>query len=259
MRKRVAWMLVAALVGQSPVHAELPAEPYREQAKVYASDNGQWLYREEHLILPGAKSERWVLYRCANGEAFARKHVQTLQRAQAPNFAFEDARDGFREGVRGATDARRAYLDAADKTETARALQIPPDGVIDAGFDAAVRANWDALMRGDVVRLQFLIPSRMRFYPVRVQRSASIDWNGLRAERLRMRLDLWFGFAVPEVTLVYARDDRRLLEFSGTGNIRDARGRNPQVRIEFEPEPQPGSRREVDAMRRAPLSGHCSF
>ena len=74
-----------------------------------------------------------------------------------------------------------------------------------------------------------------------------------------MRLDLWFGFAVPEVTLVYARDDRRLLEFSGTGNVRGARGRSPQVRIEFEPEPQPGSRREVDAMRRAPLSGRCRF
>ena len=175
-------MLVAALAGQAPVHAELPAGPYREQANVYASGNGQWLYRDEHLILPGATPERWVLYRCANGEAFARKHVQTLQRAEARNFALEDARDGSREGVRGAVDARLAYLNAADKDETARALQIPPNGVIDAGVDAAVRANWDALMRDEVVRLQFLIPSRMRFYPVRVQCSAAPASTGTACE-----------------------------------------------------------------------------
>ena len=82
--------------------------------------------------------------------------------------------------------------------------------MIDAGFDAAVRAHWDTLMAGRPLRLQFLVPSRQRFFPVRVQRVGDVAWRGVRAERLRMQLDSWLGFAVPEVQLVYARDDRRL-------------------------------------------------
>lgn len=154
---------------------------------------------------------------------------------------------------------RVAYQREVDGVETSRALQIPPNGVIDAGFDEAVHANWDVLIRGDAVRMQFLIPSRTRFYPVRVKRIASIDWNGQKAEQLQMRLDLWFGFAVPEVTLVYAHASQRLLEFAGTGNVRDSQGRHPQVRVSFERAPQAASPDQVRAIQALPLTGRCSF
>ena len=74
-----------------------------------------------------------------------------------------------------------------------------------------------------------------------------------------MKLDTWFGFAVPEVTLVYARDGRRLLEFNGTGNLRDGRGRNPQVRIAFQPQAQLASASDLAGVARLPLDGRCSF
>ena len=240
-------------------HAAIPAGPHREQASVYAAGSGKLLYREMHLVLPGEAAERWVVYRCADGQPFARKHVRASQRAAVPDFAFEDGRTGYREGVRGAAGNRTVYLRESGSSEKARALQIPTEGVIDAGFDEAVRANWDVLMRGKAVRLQFLIPSRMQFYGVRVQRIDSIDWHGQRAQRLRMRLDTWFGFAVPDVSLVYAVDDRRLLEFAGTGNIGDTRGRHPQVRIAFERPPHAASPKEAEALQKLPLTGRCNF
>lgn len=222
-------------------------------------DGKRLLYRETHWTTAGPKPERWVVYRCADGQAFARKRVVATASPAAPDFALEDARDGYREGVRGAAGSRSVFVRVPGKAESSRALSIPPDGVIDAGFDAAVRKQWQALGKGEPVRLKFLLPSRQRFFPVRVQRVASTTWNGIPAERLRMKLDAWFGFAVPEVTLTYARDDRRLLEFAGTGNVRDGRGDYPQVRIVFDKTAKPATAQDITDARALPLTGRCRF
>lgn len=231
----------------------------REDARVLSVESGRLLYRESHWYVPGANPERWVLYRCADGGAFARKRVTPRSLPASPDFAFEDGRDGYREGVRSEAGRRAVYLRDGRAPEQARPLQVPAGGVIDAGFDAAVRRHWDALLQGEAVRMQFLVPSRKRFYPVRLRHDGSVQRDGQRAERLKMRLDAWFGFAVPEVTLVYASADRRLLEFAGTGNVRDGQGGNPQVRIVFEPAARTVTRADLELAIRAPLDGRCTF
>lgn len=230
----------------------------REEARVLAADTGRLLYRETHWRAPGTSPTRWVLYRCADGKPFARKRVAGGTPA-SPDFSLEDGRDGYREGVRSASGKRAVFVREPGRAETSRTLAVPAGGVIDAGFDAAVRRHWPALMRGEAVRLQFLVPSRKRFYPVQVRRAGATEWNGIQAERLHMRLDAWYGFAVPDVALVYGRDDRRLLEFAGTGNVRDARGRNPQVRVVFDRAARTASQGELDSAIAAPLAARCDF
>lgn len=253
---RLAWLAgITALVACAPASANA----VREDARVLTPDGKRLLYRETHWTTTGPKPERWVVYQCADGQAFARKRVIAAATPAAPDFALEDARDGYREGVRGVAGARSVFVRAPGKPESSRALRVPDDGVIDAGFDAAVRKHWQTLASGEPLRLQFLLPSRQRFFPVRVQRVASITWNGVPAERLRMRLDAWFGFAVPEVTLVYARDSRRLLEFAGTGNVRDKGGDYPQVRIVFDKASKPATAQDIAAARALPLTGRCAF
>lgn len=245
-------MLVQTAAGADAGHGGIR----REQAEVTTPDGARLLYRETHYVLPG-EAGRWVLYRCPDDRPFARKHVHGGTHAMAPDFAFEDGRDGYREGVRSDGGSRYG-IHARDRGKpVSRPLAVPDNGVIDAGFDAAVRSRWSELMRGAPVRLQFFIPARERFFPVRLQRVAGIRWHGIRAERLRMTLDTWFGFAVPDVILVYGRDDRRLLEFSGTGNVRDARGRNPQVRIVFQQPPADAAPGELEAIRHVALDGGC--
>lgn len=246
---------IAAVLSIAPASANA----LRDEARVLSPDGSRLLYRETHWTTLGATPERWVLYRCADGKPFARKRVAAAASPAMPDFALEDARDGYREGVRGSAGKRSVFVRAPGRPEASRLLALPADGVIDAGFDAAVRKHWRTLTGGDAVRLQFLVPSRKRFFPVRVQRVSSSAWNGIPAERLRMKLDAWFGFAVPDVNLVYARDDRRLLEFAGTGNLRDARGGYPQVRIVFDPVAKPATAQDVAAVRTLPLTGRCSF
>lgn len=252
---RTAAIGAAVLCALSWPGAHAAAPVRREAAEVRAAGSARLLYRETHWVLPGDSPQRWVLYRCPDGRAFARKQV--LGAGMAPDFALEDGRDGYAEGARGGR-APIVYV-REDGQRRERPLPAPAGAVIDAGFDAAVRAHWTDLLAGRAVRLQFLLPSRQRYFPVRVQRIDSIDWNGIRAERLRMRLDAWFGFAVPDVQLIYARQDRRLLQVDGTGNLRDARGRYPQVRIAFAAAAADADAADVEAARRLPLDGRCPF
>jgi hypothetical protein len=230
----------------------------REEAQVFSGD-GRLIYRETHWSAGGLDPRRLVLYRCADGRPFARKRVRALGSPQAPDFELEDARDGYREGVRTRAGRREVLAGRASDGGGAEPLDVPGNGVIDAGFDIAVRRNWDALMAGQTVRMQFLVPSRQRFYPVKVQRETGLDWQGIPAERLRMQLDLWFGFVVPPIAVTYARADQRLLEFAGTGNLRDARQDFPDVRIAFAPERARADAGEVAAADTAALVGRCPF
>lgn len=249
----LSMIIVGVAMGQSqPV--------LRQEGRAYAPADGRLLYRETHWLQgPAATRSRLVLYRCADGRAFARKWMTPQGSAQTPDFAFEDARNGYQEGLQGNATARTVYVREDARAErVSQAIAIPPDAVVDAGFDAAVLGHWDALQAGRPVAFQFLLPSRQRLVPLKLQRSAAVTWQGQPAEQLQMRLDAWFGFAVPPVTLVYARNSPRLLQFSGTGNVRDARGRYPQVRIEFPAAPVPATAAELAAARQQPLVSTCA-
>lgn len=232
----------------------------RQEGRAYAASGGALLYRESHWLQgPAATQSRLVLYRCADGRAFARKWMTPQGSAQTPDFAFEDARTGYQEGVQVTAGARSVYVrEDAHADRVSRAIAIPAEAVVDAGFDAAVLGHWDTLQAGRSVAFQFLLPSRHRLVPLRLQRTGAVQWQGQPAEKLQMKLDAWFGFAVPAVTLVYAAGSPRLLQFSGTGNIRDAQGRFPQVRVEFPAGPVPSTTAELAAARAQPLVKTCA-
>lgn len=259
MSKFVLPALLAMVVSAWPVMAHGAGPVLREDAEVFANGGSRLLYRETHWVVPGSQAVRWVVYECPDGTPFARKKVTGVANSTTPNFSLEDGRDGYREGVRGGA-RRTVFVDeGADTGEQTQTLAVPADGVIDAGFDQAVKAAWPRLMKGEAVRMQFLVPSRKRFYPVRVERVGAVEKRGVAAEQLRMTLDAWFGFAAPEVDLAYSKQDRRLLEFSGTGNVRDARGRNPQVRIAFDAKARQASPAAMKAAVGEPLVGRCRF
>ncbi len=238
----------------------LAAAPLRQQAQAFAADGRTPLYGEVHWTATDRDDglARLVLYTCADGRPFARKTLWRRDRPQAPDFQFDDRRSGYREGVRS-DDGRQVFVRAdADAAVASQALQVPADGVIDAGFVEAIRAQWPVLAAGDTARFRFLVPSMQRFVPVKVEPVGTERWDGQAALRLRMTLDQWFGFAVPATSLVFSADGARLLEFAGTGNVRDRRGRHPQVRIVFAQPPGPaaaGDTLERDLAR--PLAADC--
>lgn len=242
--------LVACLFAALPLAA---AE--REEGRAMSRDDGRLLYRELHYLdRDGDAARRVVLYRCPDGAAFARKIVHTHGAATQPDFAFHDARSGYREGVRTRDGTREIFVQRGDGAARTAALPAADDAVIDTGFDAAVRAHWSALGEAPQ-QLSFLLPDRFAFMPVRVSKVGDAD--GVR--QLRMSVDRWFGFAVAPIELRYGLNDKRLREFAGPGSVRDARGKPREVRIVFSAQPPRSvAATEVAAALADPLAGRCS-
>lgn len=233
----------------------------RYEGFAYAHGSHGLVYSEIHWLYDQAGvPQQLVLYQCPEGEAFARAEIHGAPTTIAPDFDFIDGRDGHREGVRTRAGRREVYFQNTRKSlERAQPLPDEPTGVIDAGFDAFVRAHWSELSAGGSLEAPFLLPSRLAFVPFKICGGRKTLWNGRSVLLLRMGVDAWYSFAVPSIDLVYDWNDRQLLEYAGIGNIRDAHGRNENVRIEF-PDRARSSHVAPDEVQPAanrPLTGRC--
>jgi hypothetical protein len=218
----------------------------------YAKKGGQLLYRESHWIQDSG--QRLVLYRCPGGAPFARKKV--MGAGAAPDFEFFDARSGYREGVRTQGGVREVFTQAsAGVPEQAKPIARGDGQVIDAGFDAYVRQQWDALAKPERQRIAFLVPSRLQ--AMSFQLSPLAQDKATRSYKLA--LDAWYGGVLPNIVVTYSTANRQLMKFEGIGNIRDAAGKYTAVRIEF-----PDSKRnratgaDLSGAAAAPLVRSCA-
>jgi hypothetical protein len=216
-----------------PASAEQLTESFSGSA--YAADSNLLLYRETHYLFSGDHGgERVVLYQCPDGRAFARKHSQDDGNAQAPDFDLTDARVGYREGVRRNGTQREVYVQrTAAQAEQADSLRLPADGVIDTGFEAFARAHWDALVRGDSMRFDYLVPSRRTFYLFKVDK-VDLPTAPPGSVTFRLASSSWLAFLLPHIDVSYDLTTRRLVHYEGLSNVRDVKtGKNYRVHYEY--------------------------
>ncbi len=250
---RIAWLLLCL------PHVALAA-PFLRTEGVATTAQGAILYREVHWQRGADEgAERWVQYLCPDGRAFARKHMPAATRPLARGYDLQDQRSGQNANIQViGRMVRIDWQEDAAATPRQKRLALPDNAVIDAGFDAAVRRHWPALMRGEKLNLPFLVPGRQRFYPVNVQHRGPVQWQGMDAQSIEVSLGTWYGSVAPRLSLVYADADRRLLEFRGTSNLLDPSDNYPQVVVRF---PMAASERRNIEWQQAwaqPLVSKCS-
>src|SRR5450432_1471671 len=233
------------------------AAPEMSAGNAYDLKSGSLLFHEAHYRYTTAgMPEQLVLYSCPDGRAFARKLSRDDGDAQAPDFDLIDARLNYHEGVRRLADRREVYVKrTAEMPEQADTLVVPPDGVIDVGFDEFARRHWNELAAGQSLSLPFLVPSRRVFYSFKAKQD-----NAISAATLTVRLSLgaWYAFLLPHIDVIYDRASRRLLRYEGLSNIRNAEGKSYNVRIEFPGAAAPATPEQIDAALTAPLTASCA-
>jgi hypothetical protein len=247
----------AAAAGGAPTGSDTV---HYVEGKASASD-GHLIYTESHWIDgDGGHASGLVLYRCPDGKPFARKTLHDDGSAQAPDFVLDDARGGYREGVRSSAGTRTVFVrDSANAKERSATLKTSPMPVIDAGFDAYIRNHWDTIGKdGDT--LPFLVPSRLGTLNFKVKRQADVQIDGHAARLYRLSLDSMIGFALPHLDVAYDARTHDLLSFTGIANIRSSNGKNVDAKIIFDPSKDKDvSRTDLEAATKAPLDGRCQI
>jgi hypothetical protein len=173
-------------------------------------DDEELRYREYHHCSIDGRMCR-VLYKDKEGEVFARKQVDYSESLRSPSLLIEDLREGQTLRIDGDFDAEL---------------------VVDAGFDNYVRQRWAELAQGQTVRFPFLVVGRDS--PIKMKASRT---EGEVCETgslcLTVTLDAWLlSMLVTPIELVYD-NERRLTQYRGISNIRDAEGRSQTVQIEY--------------------------
>ena len=213
------------------------ASVLRYEGEAVDPDSGAVLYHETHYLETTARQprQRLVLYRCAGSEAvFARKRVRYGAQAERPQFELEDARAGYREGLRQPDGADAvAYVQRGSERERTGALPAQRDFVADAGFDEFVKRHWDRLQAGEAVALEFLVPADLGTMALKIRRHRDERIDGRDASVIRLSLGAWWGFIAPHIDAAYDRQTRTLLRYQGISNLRGEDGRNLEVRIDF--------------------------
>ena len=256
--------MVLSALALSFSQAAAPLDGYLSYSGIArARHSGEILYGERHVLLyrNGRIAERAVLYTCRDGSAFARK-VVTYSSALVPDFLFEDASNGMREGIREASARDVAsgsrvvfYRERSADAEKSGPVPSVPGLVADAGFDEFVQAQWDSLTSGKAVDFRFLLPSRLADYGFKVQRLRADSVQGMSAEVLRLKLSGIWGWFLPGIDVYYSSADRVLVRFDGISDLHDASGNNYKTTIEFSVEERKvaTSQAMVDA-RAAPIA-----
>lgn len=249
-------LIAAALVSA----AASAAAAERASGDAYSSANDTLLYHETHYRFDGG-SERLVLYRCPDGRPFARKHVRETANAQAPDFDLVDAHLGYREGVRERNGQREVYVQRRpSQPEQSDRLRVPTDGVIDIGLEAFARSHWDALVRGESLSVQYLVPSRRKFFTFNVDRIADAPGAAPKTMTLRLSISSWFSFLLPHIDIVYDIATRSIVRYEGLSSIRDDNGKNYRIRSVYPAlaAAVPVDDDEVSAALVAPLVSSCT-
>jgi len=232
-----AWALFAGAMMPAAADAPAAGESIQYTGSAYDLASGEAVYAETHYLDVDAegRGERVVLYRCPSGPPFARKRVLYRDAGTTPEFDYRDGLTGYREGVTRTGEGLQVYVQKArDPAPRTAPVAAAPDLVIDAGFDRHLRRNWQALERGESVSFAFVLPAALDQYSFKIRRQRVETVGAQRASVIRLSLSGWWGWFLPHIDAVYGGPGgTELLRYEGVSNVRDERGRNHKVRVEF--------------------------
>lgn len=208
-------------------------------ASAFALEGERLLYVEKHIETwqEGRLAEREVRYEDPAGELIAQKLVRYEESPQVPSFEMTDFRTGLREGAE--VDAGKVVLFSGPSEERVRrrSVERPRVAVVDAGFDAFMRDNFDAVVTGEMVEFDFAVPALRRFFRFELVPQGGVSYRGENAFLVKMRpASALLRILVDPIDLTYSSDGR-LLEFRGLANVCDEKGDRYEARIVFDYSP----------------------
>ena len=210
--------------------------------EAFSIDSKELLYRETHCQSED-RLKREVLYKNPKGKSIAYKTIDYRNGFSTPSFKqtnFETLEET--EVIVDNNIVTLSFTDS-DREQTQKSFEknrfsdLPV--VIDAGFDAYIRDNWDSLISGEALQFQF--PLATRAILIELQASASdcsYDAENNQCFKLEMSNWLYRVLASP-IELGYDRKQKQLIRYRGLSNIEDENGKGLNVDIRYSYEDMP--------------------
>nr|WP_232371483.1 hypothetical protein [Leptospira ainazelensis] len=197
------------------------------------------LYYDHHEEVweNGNHSYSLIQYKDPQGKVFAKKKIQFSKNPAIPDFQLEDLRDGYLEGgtlLKSGT-AKLFARRNSEKSLEEKTISFSEPASMDGGFDYFVKNNWDSLIDGKTIRFRFLVPIEKDTFAFSVSKTKTGEYKGKPALFLRMKIDnALLSVFVKPIEMVYDIESKRIMEYKGTSNINDEKGKSHNVKIVYD-------------------------
>lgn len=204
--------------------------------EAYSISNEELLYRETHCQSDD-KLHREVLYKNPDGESIAYKSLDYRNGFMVPSFKQTNFQTN--EETRVTLDDEKVTLSFTDanREQTLETLTNKNSAdlpmVIDAGFDAYIRQNWDSLVAGQSQSFQFPLASRLTLIELQVSES-SCSFQSDNSQCFKLEMSNWlYRMLTSPIELGYDRTQKQLIRYRGLSNIEDENGTGLDVDIRY--------------------------
>lgn len=196
----------------------LAMAPVHYLAHAFDLDSGELVYTDEYrefLDSSGALRAE-VIYRDVSGEVIAEKSIFYGVPSSMPSFRFENFLTDLVAEAWVSGDVSVSYRKGIEGEPLSSRLNIPENLVVDAGFHYFVLQHWDVLLGGDRVKLNYLSPSKSRFFPLRIRKLFSESWRGRETVMFRIDVDQFVArLFVDSILLRYDLKTQQFLAYEG--------------------------------------------
>ena len=193
-----------------------------------------YIERHQETLVGERVVDSVVSYLDPSGEVFAKKTVQFEAGVFTPDFWLENQVTGHVEGLTSSGATRQVvFREANGLTRQIQAITVGGDSIVDAGFDRFIMEHWSALTAGETKVRPFLVPSRLDFVNFAIARAPALESNDQERAFTLVIDSAWLRWLVSPIEVYYDVQTQRLTRYEGISNLRDDRGDNYIVRIDF--------------------------
>ncbi|EQA46009.1 hypothetical protein LEP1GSC050_3247 [Leptospira broomii serovar Hurstbridge str. 5399] len=217
----------------------VPQRIVRFSGTAYELETGKLLYKDMHEEFweNGKHARSIVQYINPEGNIFATKRISFLKNRSLPDFNLEDFRDGYLEGGEFESGTR-VRLFARRKTGDPIKEKVVDGGdlsALDGGFDYFVEDHWSELLAGKRINFRIFVPVELDTFRFYVEKTKTGSFKGRSALFLRMRIEnSILSVFIKPIDLIYDIESKRIMEYKGTSNINNEKGKSYNVRIVYD-------------------------
>jgi len=215
------------------ISAQAKLQSYNYIGRAFDSKS-QLVYTEEHF-------EQWegeqiksvkTIYRDPEKNIIAEFTNDFSYSFKFPLVTFKDHRHGEEHGTRFKDNEYSFYKkEDAQSTEKVQKYEKSDQSVAGQGFHFFIVSRLASLKQGDHDVVDFAIPGRLTSYQFQYR------VESLNADEAVIKLfvnNLFLRMIAPALTMRYSLKSKRLLEYNGLSNLKNAKGHTQKVKIVFE-------------------------
>lgn len=203
----------------------------------YDKTSKELVYTESHFesIDNGLIEYSQVIYKDPMDNIIASKTADFSINPFMPEFSLINKKTGHKEETNYVKSEYKVIFTKSNNDSPKNSLlELPLNGISDAGFDNFIIEHWDELISGSVLKREFLIPSMMEFVNFRIYQDRLVDEAGKSLRVINIEPDNFLIRAFAGTTrLFYDSMEPKLKRFDGVSNMRDKNGNNYKVVIDY--------------------------